>query len=100
MDLFEMDMFEIILWIALGLLLAALHIRLHRERLTHPLAVFASGVVGALIGGTFIRMLNVKALTVGGYSFAALLAAGALAEIAVLMALASRAGHHSGTLDG
>jgi uncharacterized membrane protein YeaQ/YmgE (transglycosylase-associated protein family) len=76
-------LFELVTWLFAGWLL----VWAQRSLFDHPsLAVWVSGMLGALVGGYLARWLELPALAVHRYSLTHLISAAAVAEVAILVA--------------
>ncbi len=95
-----MDWIEIISWIVAATLLAGVHVWPRKERLPRVFGIFASAIVGGLIGGMFVHILRWRPFSVGRYSISALVAALVIAEIGILLAFAARSGQRRPPLAG
>lgn len=84
-----MIVFEILTWVALGAIVAALQVVLADED-AHPWRYLVVACTAALVGGLFTRFSSTNVWLVGGYSIASLMVAGFYAVAAVAMVVALR----------
>lgn len=93
-----MEWLELLSWVAVASLLAGLQIPTKRP--ATMFAIFTLAIVGALLGGTVVRILPIDLLAARGFSFSALLGAAIAAEIGIVVAIVGRTGRRPGALGG